>query len=66
MNFYMCGQLRKMLDGFAALNAATARDLLSPQQLVQVIFFAPAAQRTDQPCTSSSQASTSSGVVGAV
>eukprot|EP00965_Chrysotila_dentata_P068011 2249765-Pleurochrysis_carterae.AAC.1 len=29
---YMCGEMRKMFDQFAALDAATARGVLSPQQ----------------------------------
>eukprot|EP00965_Chrysotila_dentata_P208172 6184559-Pleurochrysis_carterae.AAC.3 len=52
MKFYLCGQLRGMLDGLAALDAATARDLRSPQQLVQVNRFLWVAQCCRRSCNS--------------
>eukprot|EP00965_Chrysotila_dentata_P143506 4741596-Pleurochrysis_carterae.AAC.1 len=63
MKLYMCGELRKMLMGFSA-HPPTASNLLTPQQLVQIDFFAPAAQHAAS--CSTDQASTGSGVVGAV
>eukprot|EP00965_Chrysotila_dentata_P255718 6212316-Pleurochrysis_carterae.AAC.1 len=65
MKHYICGELRKLLTAYAAMDAETARTLLTPQQLVQVDFFAPAAQHA-APSAAMNQASTSSGVVGAV
>eukprot|EP00965_Chrysotila_dentata_P241591 6204371-Pleurochrysis_carterae.AAC.2 len=65
MKLYIAGELRKMLSAYTAMDEATGRNLLTPQQLVQVNHLAPA---TGRPATtpSSSQASTGTGVVDAV
>eukprot|EP00965_Chrysotila_dentata_P105877 3497098-Pleurochrysis_carterae.AAC.2 len=69
MKIYIAGELRKMLTAFTAMGAATGRALFTPQQVVQVDYFAP----TTTGATSAAQASASTnpaftgiGVAGAV
>eukprot|EP00965_Chrysotila_dentata_P074456 2458322-Pleurochrysis_carterae.AAC.1 len=66
MKLFICGEMRKMLNAYFAMDAAYARKLFSTQKLVQVDYFAPivpqpaaATLRT----SNNSQASTSKGVV---
>eukprot|EP00965_Chrysotila_dentata_P247905 6208032-Pleurochrysis_carterae.AAC.1 len=59
MKSYICGELRKMLDGFSALQSprtlgAAASNLFSPQQMVQIDFFAPTAHARTNATTSDS------------
>eukprot|EP00965_Chrysotila_dentata_P153647 5078534-Pleurochrysis_carterae.AAC.2 len=72
MKKYICVELRKMVNGFMAMNghppvAPGSFKLLSPQQLVQVNFYAPAEDSSAQTnaASSSSQASVR-GTIGAV
>eukprot|EP00965_Chrysotila_dentata_P189942 6173609-Pleurochrysis_carterae.AAC.2 len=79
MKAYICGELRKLLTGFSPLlsegfsrGAAAYRNLLSPQHLVQVDYYAPApavlhntAAANATPAAANSSSSTCD-VVGAV
>eukprot|EP00965_Chrysotila_dentata_P004348 141513-Pleurochrysis_carterae.AAC.1 len=65
MKLYIAGELSKMLSAYADMEAPTARNLLTPQHLVQVNHFTPAGYHSAS-TPSTSQASTGTGVVGVV